>query len=97
MSCPAANSRRGSDDICLPWESTHSHTDGFCRRRNSTLGTAFRRTAASFIGQWHIPRAGTLAIKIEICYNTAMVLLQSIVVVTLVSVLYLYLRQSNQD
>jgi hypothetical protein len=53
--------------------------------------------AASVIGQWHIPRAGTLAIQIEICYNTAMVLLQSIVVVTLVSVLYLYLRQSNQD
>jgi hypothetical protein len=38
-----------------------------------------------------------LAIQIEIRYNTIMVVLQVIVVVALVSVLYLYLRQSNQD
>jgi len=38
-----------------------------------------------------------LAIQTEIGYNTIMVVIQSIVVVALVSVLYLYLRQSNQD
>jgi hypothetical protein len=43
------------------------------------------------------PRAGTLAIQIEIGYNTTMVALQFIVVAALISVLYVYLRQSNQD
>ena len=49
------------------------------------------------MGHWPVPRAGTLAIQTEIGYNTKMVTLQMIVVVTLVSVLYVYLRQSNQD
>ena len=39
----------------------------------------------------------TLAIQTEIGYNIPMVVLQLIVVATLVSVLYVYLRQSNQD
>jgi len=39
----------------------------------------------------------TLAIQVEIGYNTVMAVLQLIVVATLVSVLYVYLRQSNQD
>lgn len=39
----------------------------------------------------------TLAIQTRIGYNTIMIVIQSIVVVALVSVLYLYLRQSNQD
>ena len=43
------------------------------------------------------PRAGTLAIQTEIGYNTGMIALQFIVVATLVSVLYVYLRQSNSD
>jgi hypothetical protein len=38
-----------------------------------------------------------LAIQIEIGYNTTMVALQLIVVAILVSVLYVYLRASNQD
>jgi hypothetical protein len=37
------------------------------------------------------------AIKTDMSYNMKMVLLQSVVVFTLVSVLYLYLRQSGQD
>jgi hypothetical protein len=62
-----------------------------------TLGTAFRHTATPFIGHRRVAHVGTLAIQTEIGYNVTMVMLQSIVVVTLVSVLYLYLRQSNQD
>jgi len=37
----------------------------------------------------------TLAIQTKIGYNTTMVVLQLIVVATLVSVLYVYLRQSS--
>ena len=42
-------------------------------------------------------RGAGLAIKTDMGYNMKMVLLQSVVVFTLVSVLYLYLRQSGQD
>jgi len=38
-----------------------------------------------------------LAIQTELGYNMTMLSLQMIVVATLVSALYLYLRQSNQD
>ncbi|MCU0918132.1 MAG: hypothetical protein MUC88_26750 [Planctomycetes bacterium] len=38
-----------------------------------------------------------LEIQAGVSYNEVMLLVQSIVVATLVSVLYLYLRQSNQD
>jgi hypothetical protein len=52
---------------------------------------------AVFMGPSHGSCTERLAIQTEIGYNAPMILLQSIVVATLVSVLYLYLRQSNQD
>jgi hypothetical protein len=62
-----------------------------------TLGAASWHMVVVLIGQQHALHAEQLAIQTEIGYNAMMILLQSIVVVTLVSVLYLYLRQSNQD
>jgi hypothetical protein len=49
------------------------------------------------MGRVHPSGTERLAIQTGIGYNTAMILLQLIVVAALVSVLYLYLRQSNQD
>jgi uncharacterized membrane protein YhaH (DUF805 family) len=74
---------------------TRSNAGGFRRGKGSTRRTAFWHVAAPFIGHRNVPRAGTLAIQMEIGYNTTMVVLQFIVVATLVSVLYVYLRQSN--
>jgi hypothetical protein len=74
-----------------------SEAGGFRRGEGSTLRTAFWHVTGPFIGHRHVPRAGTLAIQMEIGYNTIMAVLQLIVVATLVSVLYVYLRQSNQD
>jgi hypothetical protein len=71
--------------------------DRFCPGKGWTLGTAFRHAATPFIGHRQVVHVGTLAIQTGIGYNVTMVMLQSIVVVALVSVLYLYLRQSNQD
>jgi len=76
---------------------TCSNAGGFRRGPGSTLRTACRHVAAPFIGHRHVPHGETLAIQTEIGYNTTMVVLQLIVVATLVSVLYVYLRQSNQD
>ena len=76
---------------------TCSSACGFRRGQGSTLKTVFWQVAAPFIGHGAVPRAGPLAIQIEIGYTTVMIVLQSIVVITLVSVLYVYLRQSNQD
>ena len=53
--------------------------------------------AAPFMGHRYLRRAGALAIQTGIGYNTLMVVLQLIVVIALVSVLYVCLRQSNQD
>jgi len=75
----------------------HSTASGFRRGTGSTLKTACWHVTDPFIGHRHAPRAGTLAIQTGIGYNTSMVALQFIVVATLVSVLYVYLRQSNQD
>lgn len=52
---------------------------------------------ALFMGHWHRLCPERLAIQTEIGYNNSMAVLQLIVVATLVSVLYVYLRQSNQD
>ncbi len=49
------------------------------------------------MGHWHRLCPERLAIQTEIGYNNSMAVLQLIVVATLVSVLYVYLRQSNQD
>jgi hypothetical protein len=69
----------------------------FRRGKGSTLETAFQHAVTSLIGHRQLSHAETLAIQTGIGYNVTMVILQSIVVVALVSVLYVYLRQSNQD
>ncbi len=77
--------------------STRSNAGGFRRGHSSTLIAVFWYAAAPFIGHRHVPRAGTFAIQMEIGYNTSMVVLRFIVVAAIISVLYVYLRQSNQD
>jgi hypothetical protein len=77
--------------------STRSNAGGFRRGRGSTLRTASWHAAVPFIGHRHIPHAGTLAMQTEIGYNTNMIVLRFIVVAAIISVLYVYLRQSNQD
>jgi hypothetical protein len=68
------------------------------RRAGRIVPTAVPGGATTvFMRQWRCPCTKRLAIQTEIGYNTVMVVIQLIVVVTLVSVLYLYLRQSKQD
>ncbi len=83
LSMPALKSR----------ERPNAH--GFRRVMGARPRTACGHVAAVFIGRRRASRAGTLAIQTGIGYNTSMVALQFIVVATLVSVLYVYLRQSN--
>jgi hypothetical protein len=68
------------------------------RRAGATVHMAvLEGTTAVFMRQWPCLYTERLAIKTEIGYNYCMVVIQLIVVVTMVSVLYLYLRQSNLD
>lgn len=66
-------------------------------KRGHSPQSRFLARSGSFYGTLCDLGTEVLAIQTEINYNRSMVALQLIVVATLVSVLYVYLRQSNQD
>ncbi len=94
MLCAATGDERETVYACLK-SRERPNASGFRRVMGARPRSVCGHVAAVFIGRRCDLRAGTLAIQTEIGYNTTMVALQFIVVATLVSVLYVYLRQSN--